>query len=208
DEAQSDRVLDIRKHDRHSAGRLLQCSYCRCAAGKQYVRAERDQLARGFAQAVRITQAPADVDPHVAAVGPTKLLESLDEGRDTSLAFRVVRGQGTQEKADPTHSFALLSTRGDGPARCRTANNLHEITSLHYHPRSKTMLFGIQLPSSKQKIATSETGLNAQCALQTSRAAHASDGSDPDLSRCLQNDRFPPRKRTSAERFVMSQKCH
>jgi len=43
------------------------------------------------------------------------------------------------------------------------------------------MLFGIQVPSSKQKIASSETGLNVQCALQNSRAAHVSVASSFDV---------------------------
>jgi len=71
----------------------------------------------------------------------------------------------------------LLGGRSEWPARCRAANNLHEITPSHCRPRSKATLFGIPFPSSKQKIASNETGLNAQCALQKSRAAHVSDGS-------------------------------
>jgi hypothetical protein len=56
--------------------------------------------------------------------------------------------------------------QSERPARCGAANNLHEITPSHCRLRSKTKLSGIQLPSSKQKIASSETGLNAQCALR------------------------------------------
>ena len=75
------------------------------------------------------------------------------------------------------------------PGRCRATNNLHEITPSHCRPRSKTSLFGTQLPSSKQKIPSSETGLDAQCALQKSRAAHVSDGSKP--VRLMRSKSFP-----------------
>jgi hypothetical protein len=75
------------------------------------------------------------------------------------------------------HTLSLLGARCERPPGRGAANNLHEITPSHCRPRSKTTLFGIQLPSSEQKIASSETGLKAQCALQKSRAAHVSDGS-------------------------------
>ena len=54
------------------------------------------------------------------------------------------------------------------------ANNLHEITPSHCRPRSRTTLFGIQLPSSKQKIASSETGSmpNVRCRNPERRMSH------------------------------------
>ncbi len=46
-----------------------------------------------LANALGIARAPADVDPHVAAVGPAQLLQPLQERRDAGLPFRIVRGQ-------------------------------------------------------------------------------------------------------------------
>jgi hypothetical protein len=111
------------------------------------------------------------------------------------------------EHPDAPRSIRLLRPRREGPARCCTANNLHEITPSHYCPRWKTTLFGIQLPSLKQKIASSETELNAQCAPQKFRAAHVSDGSKAErLSRsnCLP---VYPRTRTLAGAISTSEMC-
>ena len=57
------------------------------------IRRERDQFRRVSADVVGIARGPADVDPHVAAVGPAQLLQPLQERRDAGLYFRIVRGQ-------------------------------------------------------------------------------------------------------------------
>src|SRR5262245_16484750 len=89
----------------------------------------------------------------------------------------MIRGKGAPKKAEAARPLQLLRVRRERATRCYAANNLHEITPSHCRSPSKTTLFGIQLPSSKQKIASNETGLNAQCALQKSRTAHVSEGS-------------------------------
>ena len=79
------------EHDRHGAGRLLATAPRSRCHGQDDVRRERNQFRRVSANAVGITPAPTSVDPHVAAVDPAQLLQSLQERRDASLRFRIVR---------------------------------------------------------------------------------------------------------------------
>ena len=83
---------------------------------------ERDQFRRVFANAVGIACAPAVIDPHVAAVGPAQLLQTLQERREAGLPFGIVRGE-IHEHADPPHALgccarAAAATR---PPRRRAA---------------------------------------------------------------------------------------
>src|SRR5262245_46871359 len=82
DEACADGIGDIHEHDRHGAGRALQLSRGRGATGQDNVRRERDQFRRESANAVGIARTPAILDPHVAAVDPAQLLQSLLERRE------------------------------------------------------------------------------------------------------------------------------
>ena len=94
DEAGADRIGDLHEHDRHGAGRLLQRPHGGAAWSQDDVRRERDQFRRVSASAVGVARCPADVDPHVAAVGPAQLLQSLLERRDAGLRFRIVLAPG------------------------------------------------------------------------------------------------------------------
>ena len=76
DEAGTDRVDDTDEHDRDRAGCLLQRAYTRTASGHNDVRRERDQFRRIFAG---IPTVKAVVNAHIAAVGPTQLLQRLYE---------------------------------------------------------------------------------------------------------------------------------
>jgi hypothetical protein len=49
------------------------------------IRPERGQLRGVVADSVGISLAPADVDPHVAAIDPTQLLQRLPERRHAGL---------------------------------------------------------------------------------------------------------------------------
>src|SRR5262245_15069168 len=80
--ARANRVLDEREHDRHGARRLQQQRQARAATGEDDVRRERSQFSRMFASGVGIAFALANIDPYVAAVGPTQLLHSLKERRE------------------------------------------------------------------------------------------------------------------------------
>src|SRR5262245_65311496 len=69
DQATADRISDLRKHDRHGPGRLEQGLHDSAAGGEDNVWRQCKQFRSVFASVVGITGAPADVDPHVAALG-------------------------------------------------------------------------------------------------------------------------------------------
>ena len=102
DDAHGDRVADVREHDGHGAGRLLQCLNAWGGRGQNDVRRERQKLLGISVKATGIARCPAIVDPHVAAVGPAQLLQPLLESREARLSFRIVRGE-VHEHADPPH---------------------------------------------------------------------------------------------------------
>src|SRR5262245_7807248 len=77
DEATTDRVGDIHEHDRHGGRRLHQLRQARSAGGEDDVRRERDQFQPVSAKEFGIARAPTILDPHVAADGPTQLLQAL-----------------------------------------------------------------------------------------------------------------------------------
>src|SRR5262249_59994384 len=77
DEAGPNRIGGPRKHDRHSASRLQQRRYYRASTSQDDVRRERDQFRRVSAEEFGIARAPTILDPHVAADGPTQLLQAL-----------------------------------------------------------------------------------------------------------------------------------
>src|SRR5215470_14324985 len=108
----------------------------------------------------RLVVGQAQIEPRVAALDPSRFRQPFTEGAQSGLND-AIRFGATDQHPDPPHPPILLRARCERPARGRAANNLHEITPSHCRPRSKTTLFGIQLPSSKQKIASTETGLNA-----------------------------------------------
>jgi|SRR5262245_33366487 len=112
-----------------------------------------------------------NLDVSALDVARRALAQTFPKGRDERCEWL---GRRRVKKAnDRRRRWLSMGKRRPG---CRAANNLHEITPSHCPPRSKTTLFGFQLPLSKQKIAISETGPNG--AQQKSRAEHVSDGSD------------------------------
>ena len=57
---------------------------------------------------------PAKVDPNIAANGPARFLEALQERREAHLSFRIVRGE-VHQHADPPHALGLLRARRERP---------------------------------------------------------------------------------------------
>jgi hypothetical protein len=119
-EAGGDRIASDREHDRHSARLLHDRTHGRDAMGQDYVGCERGQLRCVSANLGDVGRGPARVNPHVAADGPTQLLQSLQERSDTGLKFQIVRGCG-QENADSPYPLALLRTRRERPDGRRAA---------------------------------------------------------------------------------------
>ena len=95
------------------------------AAGRQ-----RNQFGCVFVSVVDIACGPASVDPHVAAIGPAQLLQTLHERRDSSLRFQIVCGQ-RHEHADMPHGLVLLRACGERPRCCRAGNCCDEIAPSH-----------------------------------------------------------------------------
>src|SRR5262249_43332429 len=99
-------------------------------AGKCHddVRSERDQLHREFAKAISIACGPAIIDPHIAAVGPAQLLQSLHERHEAGLTYRMVFGE--RHEYTDTPDLRLLRARGERP-RGRAAEQRDELAPLH-----------------------------------------------------------------------------
>src|SRR5262249_4799785 len=129
DEAVTDRIGDLRENDRHAASRLLQCPYNRTASGQDDVRRECDQPRRVLPKQFNIACAPTSVDPNVAAIRPSQLLQSTHKRRQADRRFRVVPGQ-VHEHADAAHPLALLRARRERPSGC-AAEQRYETAPLH-----------------------------------------------------------------------------
>ena len=130
DEAGTDRIDDRSEYNRHCAGCLEQRPYRRAADPKITSGARRDQFGCVSAQIVGIACGPADVDPHVAAVGPAQLLQSLQERCNTGLALRVVRCLA-HKYANAPHPLGLLRPRRERPRRRRAAEKRDELAPPH-----------------------------------------------------------------------------
>ena len=86
---------------------MSQRCHAQRAAGQYEVRRQRDQFRRVSAIAIDIVPAPAGVDPDVAAVAPSQLLQGLLERRQLDLAAWIVRGP-VHEHTEPPHPVELL----------------------------------------------------------------------------------------------------
>ena len=82
----------------------------RSARGQNDVWRQRDQFRCIFAIVFEIACGKAIIKPHIAAVGPAQLLQSLLECREAYLVVLIVRGPG-REHANPPHPLGLLRAR-------------------------------------------------------------------------------------------------
>src|SRR6516164_6949585 len=106
---------------------MSQRCHAQRAAGQYEVRHQRDQLRRVSAISIDIVLAPAGVDPDVAAVAPSQLLQGLLERRQLDLAAWIVRGP-VHEHTEPPHRFGRLRARHNRPRRC-TAKRSYELSA-------------------------------------------------------------------------------
>src|SRR6185437_6151776 len=93
-------------------------------------------LAAEASSARSIGRSPTVVDPHVAAVGPAQFLQPLQEGREASLFFGIVRGPA-HEHADATHPVGLLRARSAWPGEGRDAKKGNEFAPPHGSLRTR-----------------------------------------------------------------------
>jgi hypothetical protein len=66
------------------------------------------------ASALGIAQGPAILDPQIAALDPTQLLQSLLERHEADLHVGAIR-RPDREHADPPHPLGLLRARSERP---------------------------------------------------------------------------------------------
>jgi len=79
-----------------------------------------------------VVSCPAGVDVHIAADGPARFLQCLQERRETGLCFWLV-GRRVHQHADPPRAPGLLRSGGSRRKRqsCRTSNKSDELSPLH-----------------------------------------------------------------------------
>src|SRR5262245_42692953 len=97
----------------------------RSARGQNDVWRQRDQFRCIFAIVFGIGCGKAIINPHIVAVGPAQLLQSLLECREAYLVVLIVRGQ-TREHRDPPHPLPLLRACRNRPRR-RAADQRDEL---------------------------------------------------------------------------------
>src|SRR5215831_20614335 len=102
---------------------------------KNQIGLQRDELLRKSLPRLRVERRPASVNPNVAAIRPSDLLEYVPECGDKALCLRVAFGKSHQH-SDPPHRLGLLRTRGERPS-CGSAENLDELPSSHVPLSSK-----------------------------------------------------------------------
>lgn len=72
---------------------------------------------------------PAVLDPDVATVDPTQLLQAFPECGDARLSLRFIFGDAHQH-SDAPHAIGLLRTRRQRP-RSRAAKKANELATPH-----------------------------------------------------------------------------
>ena len=136
DQAAADRIDDDDKHDRHRAGRLLQCRHRRAAVGQDHIRRERDQFRRLSRDSARYRRPPA---VSMCRFRPTIQPNCLSPCRNAIVAtcvFRIVRGGPGHEHADAPHPLPLLRARRDRPRRRRAAQQRDELAPFQFDRRA------------------------------------------------------------------------
>src|SRR6516165_586681 len=86
-----------------------------------------DQLFCQRPHPIRITGAPANFDPEIAAFRPPNVSECLPERSEPGLRFMVALGIG-QQHTDPPHPLRLLRARRDCQVSRRPAKKCDELT--------------------------------------------------------------------------------
>src|ERR1700719_595673 len=76
-----------------------------------------NKLGGEIACTLDIAAAPAQVDPDVAALRPSKLLQALSESRDASLSLGIAL-VGVHQRCEAAHAIRLLRACDDRPRGC------------------------------------------------------------------------------------------
>src|SRR5262249_56213794 len=92
--------------------------------GEGGVGGEGDQLFCEHLELIWPVGCKPDVDPDVAALGPSELLQSLPERSKLGLCFRIVLGV-VHQHADASHAVGLLRLGGERRGEETRANSGH-----------------------------------------------------------------------------------
>src|SRR6516225_10431035 len=130
DESAADRVGHIHEHNRHGARCLQQWPQGCGARCQNDVWRQGCQFRRVLANGVGQAFAPSIINPEVAALGPTQLLQRLHQHRVAHLHIRIIRVGAGSEYTDTSHGLALLRPRRERP-RGRAAEQSDKLAPLH-----------------------------------------------------------------------------
>src|SRR5947209_10207550 len=136
DEAAANGIADLREHDWDRLSCLFQRRQRPCGACDDVVRFRSDQLGRVGAQARGIAAAPANVEPYIPAIVPSKLLKSLSQRRNEALSFRIALAKH-HKHADPSHLAGLLRARRERTGEGCAAKKGEKIAPSHVLPGAK-----------------------------------------------------------------------
>src|SRR6516225_29655 len=92
---------------------MSQRCHAQRAAGQYEVWRQRDQFRRVSSIAIDIVLAPAGVDPDVAAVAPSQLLQGLLERRQLDLVAWIVRGPVHEHNLRPNEPTRRMQSCGN-----------------------------------------------------------------------------------------------
>src|SRR5262249_52759323 len=109
-----DGISDLREHNWYGAGLSHDRLYRRRGHGKDDLGLQVDQLLSKPLYLANLAASPTNVDPNVAAIGPTDCLHLVHKRLEPDLSFRIAIGIRRQH-GDPRHSAVLLRARRERP---------------------------------------------------------------------------------------------
>ena len=166
------------------------------------VRRRRDQFSRVLVKSGSVVCAPANVHSDVATVGPAQFLQPLQEGRKSSLSFRIICRQ-VHKYADAAGPLALLRARAaSGHAVAAPPSERDELAALSFDH-----LVGAREHGRRQFKAEGSGGLAVERENETCRLLYGKVGGSRSLGNAVdivgrppKCDREGPAHRTSAHR--------
>jgi hypothetical protein len=118
DESRADRVGDRHEHDRDRLRLPLYRSGHGGRACDNHIGLQVDQFFREHLHPLGAAGGPTNVDPHIAAIGPTQLRKPARQPGRIGLRLRIVFIE-LDKHADPAHPIVLLRARRERP-NCRS----------------------------------------------------------------------------------------
>jgi len=124
--ALADWIDDVHEHDGDCLGCRLQCFQYRGAVSNQDVRRQRHQLRRGLLL-LDVVLCQTIIDPEIAPVGPSQLLQPQQERSHANWCLGITGGKAHQH-ADPTQPLVLLRASRQRPCHAHPTENSDELS--------------------------------------------------------------------------------